>query len=488
MKLSIRKKLMLLLIAVIAFISLMLIILNNFALELYYRQKKVSELRQAYEKLDEQISENDNDEIEELLSEYSYKYNITIALIDSATSKVIITNERDGDYLLKSVQDILFDKAQNNYTLLFRNHQYQIIQHHVDTVNTSFIDFIGYASDNQTMVIMSSSIESLKESIALSNGFMLYIVSLALILALILCFYVSLMITKPIKTLASISEKMGHFDFDAKYTGTSKDEIGVLGCNMNIMSDSLKKAFEELKLANERLQEDIKKKEEIDNMRKDFIANVSHELKTPIALIQGYAEGLNEGLCEDEESRRYYTEVIIDEANKMNTIVRQLLTLSALESGNQKVEAERFNISELIAGVISATGILLTDKNADIIFEAGSPVWVRGDEFKLEEVITNFISNAIHHVSENGYIKIDITEITDKIRVSVFNTGKNIPKEDIKNLWEKFYKVDKAHSRSYGGTGIGLSIVKAIIEAHNNKCGVSNKENGVEFWFELDKA
>ncbi len=147
MKLSIRKKLMLLLIAVIAFISLMLIILNNFALELYYRQKKVSELRQAYEKLDEQISENDNDEIEELLSEYSYKYNITIALIDSATSKVIITNERDGDYLLKRVQDILFDKAQNNYTPLFRNHQYQIIQHHVDTVNTSFIDFIGYASE-----------------------------------------------------------------------------------------------------------------------------------------------------------------------------------------------------------------------------------------------------------------------------------------------------------------------------------------------------
>ena len=333
---------------------------------------------------------------------------------------------------------------------------------------------------------MSSSIESLKESIALSNGFMFYIVSLAVLLALISCFYVSLMITRPIKTLAKLSEQMGNFDFEAKYTGTSKDEIGILGCNMNLMSDSLKKAFDELKLANEKLQEDIKKKEEIDNMRKDFIANVSHELKTPISLIQGYAEGLNEGLCEDEESRKYYTEVIIDEANKMNIIVKQLLTLSALESGNQKLDISSFDMSELIAGVIETTSILLADKNANIKFEA-KKILVKGDEFKVEEVLTNYISNAIHHVKENGNIEIKLIEKDKKLRISVFNEGKCIPNEDLSSIWEKFYKVDKAHSRSYGGSGIGLSIVKAIVEAHDNSCGVRNLENGVEFWFELDR-
>ena len=486
MKLSIRRKLMLLLLAIIAFISIMLAILNNFALELYYRQRKVNELKKAYKKVDELIVNKEDNEIEDLIAEYSYKYNITIVLIDSVTSKAIISNERDGDYLVKRIQDILFDKSQKLYRILYNNYNCKIIQHHVDSVNTSFIDCIGYASDNQTMIIMSSSIESLKESIALSNGFMFYIVSLAVLLALISCFYVSLMITRPIKTLAKLSEQMGNFDFEAKYTGTSKDEIGILGCNMNLMSDSLKKAFDELKLANEKLQEDIKKKEEIDNMRKDFIANVSHELKTPISLIQGYAEGLNEGLCEDEESRKYYTEVIIDEANKMNIIVKQLLTLSALESGNQKLDISSFDMSELIAGVIETTGILLADKNANIKFEA-KKVLVKGDEFKVEEVLTNYISNAIHHVKENGKIEIKLIEKDKKLRISVFNEGKCIPDEDLTGIWEKFYKVDKAHSRSYGGSGIGLSIVKAIVEAHNNSCGVRNLENGVEFWFELDR-
>ena len=486
MKLSIRRKLMLLLLAIIAFISIMLAILNNFALELYYRQRKVNELKKAYKKVDELIVNKEDNEIEDLIAEYSYKYNITIVLIDSVTSKAIISNERDGDYLVKRIQDILFDKSQKLYRILYNNYNCKIIQHHVDSVNTSFIDCIGYASDNQTMIIMSSSIESLKESIALSNGFMFYIVSLAVLLALISCFYVSLMITRPIKTLAKLSEQMGNFDFEAKYTGTSKDEIGILGCNMNLMSDSLKKAFDELKLANEKLQEDIKKKEEIDNMRKDFIANVSHELKTPISLIQGYAEGLNEGLCEDEESRKYYTEVIIDEANKMNIIVKQLLTLSALESGNQKLDISNFDMSELIAGVIETTGILLTDKNANIKFEA-KKILVKGDEFKVEEVLTNYISNAIHHVKENGKIEIKLIEKDKKLRISVFNEGKCIPNEDLTSIWEKFYKVDKAHSRSYGGSGIGLSIVKAIVEAHDNSCGVRNLENGVEFWFELDR-
>lgn len=486
MKLSIRRKLMLLLLAIIAFISIMLAILNNFALELYYRQRKVNELKKAYKKVDELIVNKEDNEIEDLIAEYSYKYNITIVLIDSVTSKAIISNERDGDYLVKRIQDILFDKSQKLYRILYNNYNCKIIQHHVDSVNTSFIDCIGYASDNQTMIIMSSSIESLKESIALSNGFMFYIVSLAVLLALISCFYVSLMITRPIKTLAKLSEQMGNFDFEAKYTGTSKDEIGILGCNMNLMSDSLKKAFDELKLANEKLQEDIKKKEEIDNMRKDFIANVSHELKTPISLIQGYAEGLNEGLCEDEESRKYYTEVIIDEANKMNIIVKQLLTLSALESGNQKLDISSFDMSELIAGVIETTGILLADKNANIKFEA-KKILVKGDEFKVEEVLTNYISNAIHHVKENGKIEIKLIEKDKKLRISVFNEGKCIPDEDLTGIWEKFYKVDKAHSRSYGGSGIGLSIVKAIVEAHGNSCGVRNLENGVEFWFELDR-
>ncbi len=487
MKLSLRKKLMILLFSMIAFITLALALLNNYALEFYYRDRKQAELRKAYERMDGLIQEGKKEELSGLLEEYSYKYNITVVLVDSLTSQAIVSNERDGEYLLKRAQDILFNKDESSYRVLEKNDNYQIVLHHVSSMNRSFIELLGYAGDNQTMVLMSGSVENLKESVALSNRFLAYIAAVALCIAFLLCIYMSLMITKPIKKLAAISEKMGDFDFDVRYDGKNNDEIGVLGNNMNRLSGSLKKAFEELKLANAKLQEDIQKKEEIDKMRRDFVANVSHELKTPIALIQGYAEGLNEGLCEDEESRRYYTEVIIDEANKMNVMVRQLLSLSALESGMQTLDLADFDISELVEGVLSTTGILLADKQVELVYRKKAAM-VRGDEFKIEELLTNYISNAMHHVSENGRIVIDTEDKTDKIRVKVFNTGKRIPEEDLANLWEKFYKVDKAHSRTYGGTGIGLSIVKAIAEAHGNECGVYNVEDGVEFWFDIDKA
>ena len=257
---------------------------------------------------------------------------------------------------------------------------------------------------------------------------------------------------------------------------------------MNYMSDRLEKAINELQNANELLKEDIKRKEAIDEMRRDFIANVSHELKTPIALIQGYAEGLNEGLCEDEESRKYYTEVIMDESEKMNKMVKQLLTLSSLESGNSILNKEKFNITALISNILGSISILIGEKNVNIIFDSNKEIYVYADEFKIEEVITNYISNAIHHVKDFGEIKITVDDDGKNIIFNVYNTGNPIPKEDLGNVWEKFFKVDKAHSRAYGGSGIGLSIVKAIIEAHNGNVDVRNINDGVEFGFRIPKA
>ena len=221
-------------------------------------------------------------------------------------------------------------------------------------------------------------------------------------------------------------------------------------------------------------------------MRKEFIANVSHELKTPIALIQGYAEGLQEGMGEEKESRDYYCDVIVDEANKMNQMVKQLLTLSSLESGNDKPVMDRFNLTELIKGVVNASKILIEQNQIQVEFDDQTPVYVWADEFKIEQVVTNYLSNAIHHIGGEKKIIIRMIPENGLVRVSVFNTGTPIPEEAIPNLWTKFYKVDKARTRAYGGTGIGLSIVKAIMDAHNQQYGVKNWENGVEFWFTLD--
>ena len=279
---------------------------------------------------------------------------------------------------------------------------------------------------------------------------------------------------------------MSDLDFDARYQSRGGNEIDVLGDNFNKMSRKLESTISELKSANNKLQKDIEDKIKIDEMRKEFLDNVSHELKTPIALIQGYAEGLNENISDDPESREFYCEVIMDEASKMNKLVKNLLTLNQLESGKDAPVMERFDIVSLIRGVLGSMHIMIEQKEAAVIFEETEPVYVWADEFKIEEVVTNYTSNALNHLDGERKVEIKVLQEEDCVKVTVFNTGTPIPEEDIPNLWNKFYKVDKARTREYGGSGIGLSIVKAIIESMNQKYGVCNYDNGVEFWFTLD--
>ena len=198
-------------------------------------------------------------------------------------------------------------------------------------------------------------------------------------------------------------------------------------------------------------------------MRKEFLSHVSHELKTPIALIQGYAEGLKENITDDEESKDFYCEVIADEAKKMNAMVKKLLTLNQIEFGNNQLSMQRFDV-----------------------FEEEAPVYVWADELMIEEVFSNYLSNALNHVYENGTIRIWFERMDSNLRIHVYNDGKCIPEEELNKLWIKFYKVDKARTREYGGNGIGLSIVAATMKAHGKDFGVANKENGVDFYFDLD--
>ena len=501
---SLRVKITLIILLLISILLLSIGILNNYGLTWYYQNEKVSEIHEAYLKLDNEVkklsedgqtvigeSEDSesvvNERVSNIILDYSNKHNITIALVDSMTNKAIYSSQREGDMFLDRIQEgFIGNKNIKKKDILYKSDNYTIILHNTQQ-NSSFIEGFGYCSDNQTIVIMSTPVAGLKESVDISNKFLIYVAVIGFIITVIITFLITKMITSPILQLAEISNKMGKLDFTARYMGKRSDEIQTLGQNMNYMSDRLKKAISKLQEANEVLKEDIKRKEAIDEMRKDFIANVSHELKTPIALIQGYAEGLNEGLCEDEESRKYYTEVIMDESEKMNKMVKQLLTLSSLESGNSILHKEDFNMTSLTEGVLSSISILIGEKNVKVDFDTSKDIFLYADEFKIEEVVTNYISNAIHHVNDNGTIKIDVSEDESNVYFSVYNTGNQIPEKDLANVWEKFFKVDKAHSRSYGGSGIGLSIVKAIVEAHGGAVKVVNKSDGVEFGFKIPR-
>jgi len=293
--------------------------------------------------------------------------------------------------------------------------------------------------------------------------------------------------TRPILKLAQIAKKMENLDFDVRYKENRHDEIGVLGHSMNSLSDKLEQTISELKTANNELELDLQRRSEQEQMRQEFLANVSHELKTPIALIQGYAEGLQDNVNDDPESREFYCEVIVDEADKMNKMVKKLLSLNQLEFGNGQVHLEHFDLQQVVQSVLSSSEILFRQKEVTLSYDGDHPVYVWADEYMTEEVVMNYVSNALNHIDGEKIIEVKIVSCDGKARVSVFNTGKPIPEEDIDKIWSKFYKVDKARTREYGGNGIGLSIVKAIMEAHNQAYGVKNYDNGVEFWFELDE-
>lgn len=336
-------------------------------------------------------------------------------------------------------------------------------------------------------IMLRLAIQGIKDNVTIFNKFITYIGIAITLIGIVVAYIFSSYFTKPIMQLSGLAKKMAAMDFDARYEGNDKGEIGILGESMNYMSSRLEQNIAQLKSANLELQRDIDKKVKIDQMRTEFLSNVSHELKTPIALIQGYAEGLKEGITDDPESMDFYCSVIMDEANKMNMMVKKLLTLNQIEFGDEELVMERFDIIELVSSVVNANELRAGQKGIKIIFnQADEHIDVWSDEYKIEEVITNYISNAINHCDFEKKIEVNVKKNGDNIRVSVFNTGKNIPEEDINNIWGKFYKVDKARTREYGGNGIGLSIVKAIMDSYGKEYGVRNLDNGVEFWFDLD--
>ena len=178
------------------------------------------------------------------------------------------------------------------------------------------------------------------------------------------------------------------------------------------------------------------------------------------------------------------TENILEQQN----MVKKLLTLNQIEFGNDPVNIERFDMVELADSILKANGIVLSQKGIKLNFTHPDTAMIWADQIQLEEVFTNYLTNAINHCENELIIDVEITSENNSVRVSVFNTGQNIPQEDIGRIWEKFYKVDKARTREYGGNGIGLSIVKAILDNYNAKYGVENMENGVKFWFEIQSG
>ncbi len=489
MKYSIRRQITAIFIALFAFILGIVLVINTGFLGTYYLSHKSEDLIRTYRQIDETLQKGsltDTAAVNSILIR-TERANVDLIVVDKDGDAVLHTLSVEDPRFKEMFSGFLNLMAVDDVKVIQRTDTYTIYRDGAEGVSgeVEYLKMGGKLTDG-SWFLMQSPLASIKESAALANKFLIYLGIVGILAGGILIWFFSKRITRPVMELARISQDMANLNFDAKYTLGGEDEIGVLGRNFNRMSAQLEKTISELKSANNRLQKDIEQKEKMEDMRNEFLGNVSHELKTPIALIQGYAEGLKEGVNDDPESREFYCDVIMDEAAKMNNMVKNLLTLNQLEFGDNDVQFERFDIVRLVRGVIASCEILIQQAGAAVDFIADECVCVWADEFKTEQVVRNYLTNAIHHVEKEKRIEVRIVLDGDIARVSVFNSGRPIPDEDIPKLWDKFYKVDKAHTREYGGNGIGLSIVKAIMESFHQRYGVKNFENGVAFWFELD--
>ena len=466
----------------------LLIVTEAFFLHPYYIQKKTDAIRQAYNSINTAGSKGDLylDDFDRELQRICAKFNIQMIILDS-DSRMIKSASGDSDRMARLLwKNILgYDDGSSITQVVEKTRNYTLQTEEYTDSGTKYMVCWGYL-DNGSIFMIDSALDSIDETAGLSVRFIAAVGLVAMAIGAVVIYFITGMITRPITDLSALSDDMKRMNFGVRYEGRSNNELDLLGENLNGLSEELEKTIGELKNANNELLRDIEKKEKIDEDRREFISNISHELKTPIALIQGYAEGLGEGVTDDEESRRYYCEVIMDESRKMNGLVKKLLTLSHLESGENAVNFERFDITEMIKNYLRSASILLEKSGASVRMDDQPPTYVWADEFLVEEVLQNYVTNAINHLDGEKVIEIRMRTEGSKVRVSVFNTGEPIPEESVGLVWDKFYKTDRARTRSYGGSGIGLSIVKAIMEAMHSGYGLINYDNGVEFWFELE--
>ena len=471
--------------AIIAF----LICMNSFALEKFYLYSKQNTLEEVYNQLNDYYNGNDHElDLEKEMERIAIRNNFDILIKDEDNINIYSTSA-DFYYVIDSIIGAGTSKRSKE---LETNDKFTIDLQKDFKNGLNYVMLSGIL-DNGYHVFIRVPVTAIQDSVAISNKFLILMAGVMLLISAVMLSFISKKFTEPILELNKIAKNMTNLDFSHKYKIKDvDDEINNLGKSINTMSDKLESTIKQLRNTNIELERDIEEKSKIDEMRKSFISDVSHELKTPIALIQGYSEGLLENVNTDEESRKFYAEVILDETNKMNRLVQQLLELMKLEYGKREFNNTNFDIVEAEKEIVRKSKVMLEEHNVEVKIEGLESMTVFADDFYVEQIITNYLTNAIKNVKEiNGekYISIEnsINEKNGKARIEVFNTGENIKEEDLNRIWNRFYKVDKSRNRQSGGTGIGLAFVKAIMTNYENDYGVINCENGVKFYFELDR-
>lgn len=488
-KKSITTKLFLVTLIFYAFFIIAILVFESILFGKFYQNKKMDSLDKATMNFKKQYdSESNSDyDIEGSIREFEQKNDCKIAVLNSYGNLRYLESDYESSSTITQIniiKDIMHNWVSNpaEFINMKRTGKSKTYVFQSKTYNVKNIVCV-VPCKNGDVIFAISSFQAITEAASVMREFFIYILLSAIIVVVILSFIYSKMITKPLKRLRSTASKMAELDFNEKCTITSDDEIGDLGKSLNFLSENLDSSLSSLRKANEKLKKDIEKEKELEKMRKEFVAGVSHELKTPIGIIEGYAEGLKDNVAVSDEEKEYYTDVIIDETSRMGKLISDMLDLSQLESGNFKLTIKKFDIGEMVFKCSKKYYAILEERNLDMDINIINN-YVLGDKYRIEQVLINLLNNAMKYAKAS--INIDMIREDNKITVEVINDGEHINEVEINKIWDKFYKTDKSRNRKIGGTGLGLAIVKNIIELHKGNYGVQNIKRGVKFYFSLN--
>lgn len=443
------------------------IFINSIFLESYYIYKNKGILISTSEKISSEYIRN---------KENSYEYISTIENIENIRTTIVDQNfnieynsispqkDANGKRLSKEIKQIILDNEKK----LSKKFLYYTEEKNNDQTNK--LVFVLKMSNGE-YIILKKPFKSIDQSVSIANQFYLIAGFIVILIGGIIILIFSKKITKPIIEMSNVAENISNLEFDKLVHIESQDEIGKLGQSINRISEKLSSSINELK-------QDVER-------RKQLVSNMSHELKTPIGIIKGYAEGLKYGVVDDKEKMAKYCSVLVEECDRMDNLVRELLNHSKMEAGMIEMNTTNFDSGEFISKIAERFKPTFIDKGITFDFKCVSNYVISADRDMLEKAVNNFITNAIDHVEGRNFIQLTAEKNENGIEISVFNTGNHILMEDIEKIWDLYYKVDKARSRKYGGHGLGLAIVKLIAQLHGGIAKVENIDDGVRFSVEI---
>lgn len=408
----------------------------------------------------EQVKNIDNSSILSSIDDISLDNNICLEYVDNWGNKYYFNNKTTSCLLgkNKNIDKELVKIKQSQEEIYFEKI--------LNPLNNSTSLLYGIKKNNG-YVFLFTSLEDIGTTTSLLKSQLIYLTLLTILLSIVIAMFLSRRIAKPISDMTKKATKLADGNYNLVFENTGINELDELANSLNYLEQEVSKT---------------------DTYRRDLMANVSHDLKTPLTMIKAYAEMIKDITINDKEKTIKNLDVIIEETERLNILVNDILELSKLQNNQDNLDIEEFDIVLLIKDILRRYEIIKETENYNLILESPESIIVKADKKRISQVIYNLINNAVNYTGDDLKVVVRLTEESKDCLVEIIDTGKGIDEEDLQNIWNRYYKQEKNHKRNVIGTGLGLSIVKNILEQHHFDYGVKSIKNyGTTFYFKIKK-